>query len=323
MKNKSLLYGTLVLVLALGTCLWCSARDVVRVGLAWKSGLTSDDRVAMAIKAAGAEAVVLEQVRHSGLDYDSTTLAKNCVDADGVLLDDCARLVKRDSWHASNAEQVMRGVDAVVFLGGGDISSTLFREPQQWGGETCDATRDVSEFLTMSYCLDHDIPVLGLCRGMQMLAVVSGASMIQDLDTHFEANGINYNHLHRSLRDKQGNRYYTPHDVLVTDHNSLLYSIEMTDTITCVPSWHHQVVADVTGTPLKVTGVTPTQGTNIIEAIERTDKEFALGVQYHPEEAVRQHLTDAPGASQFMRLYRGVAYFWAMIKHVENKRKNK
>jgi putative glutamine amidotransferase len=101
--------------------------------------------------------------------------------------------------------------------------------------------------------------------------------------------------------------------VVVTDHGSLLYAIVAADTIRNVPSWHHQVVGDVAGTPLKVTGVTPTDGVDIIEAIERTDKTFALGVQFHPEEAVRKHVSGAPDASRFMPLDEAVAYFRALI----------
>ena len=165
----------------------------------------------------------------------------------------------------------------------------------------------------MAYCLDNDIPVLGLYRGMQMLGVVSGASLIQDLTTYFDSMGIPYHYLHRMQRDAEGNRYYTPHDVAVTEQGSRLYAIVGADTIRDVPSWHHQVVGDVSGTPLRVTGVTATDGVDIIEAIERTDKRFALGVQFHPEEAVRKHLKGLPDADRFMPLDEAVAYFRALV----------
>ena len=148
-----------------------------------------------------------------------------------------------------------------------------------------------------------------------MLAVVSGAPLIQDLGTFYESQGVDYNNLHRTVRDADGKRHYTPHDVQVTDHSSLLYSIVLSDEIKNVPSWHHQVVGSVDGTNLKITAITPTQGYNVIEAIERKDKAFALGVQFHPEEAVRQHIYDVPTANQFMQLYEGVSYFRALINH--------
>jgi putative glutamine amidotransferase len=193
--------------------------------------------------------------------------------------------------------------------------------PQPWHGipddSPANATRDVSEYLTMIYCLDHDIPVLGLCRGMQMLGVASGAPLIQDLGKYFDEKGVSYHYLHREQRDAEGNRHYTPHDVIVTDRNSLLFSIAQRERIHDVPSWHHQVVGSVEDTPLRVTGVTPTDGLNIIEAIERTDKTFALGVQFHPEEAVRKHMDGKEDASRFMPLEEAVAYFKALIQAAE------
>ncbi len=321
MKNKLLLFrGTLILTLFL-LCFVANAQDAVRIGLAWKPGISIDDRVVMAVEFAGGEAVILDQVRPAGFDYDSVSLQQKYMDKDGVLLSQYAEQVKRTTWLGSNAGQVLEGIDAVVFLGGQDISSTLFRETQPWGGEECDATRDLSEYLTMAYCLDHNIPVLGLCRGMQLLGVVSGATMVQDLGTYFSAQNVEYNNLHRSLRDENGERHYMCHDVVIIDRNSLLYSIAAADTIKNVPSWHHQVVGSVAGTNLKVTGVTLTHGMNIIEAIERTDKTFALGVQFHPEEVVRRHLVNAPNAYEFMPLYEGVSYFRELINY-SKKHKN-
>ena len=318
MEYKMLRYWALVL-LALIVSLVATAGDSarVRVGIAWQPNGAAYERVIMSIEAAGGEAVILPQLRPAGFDYDSTVLCPKYTDEMGVLLQKYADIVKRDTYHGINADQLLAGVQAVVFLGGGDISSTLFAVPQPWHGiadySPANATRDVSEYLTMAYCLDHDIPVLGLCRGMQMLAVVSGALMIQDLGTFYASQGMEYNNLHRSVRDENGNRHYTPHDVLVTDHSSLLYSIVHDDVIENVPSWHHQVVGSVDGTELRVTGITLTQGYDVIETIERKDKTFALGVQFHPEEAVRQHIYDIPTATQFMQLYEGVSYFKALI----------
>lgn len=311
-----------VLVMLLWLCFSIAAQsqsEIVRVGLAWQPNSGAYDRVVRSIELAGGEAVILPQVRYAGFEYDKEKISSKHLDSNGVLLQEYADMVKRNTYRGTKIDSIMQGIDAVVFLGGGDISSTLFREPEEWGGEMCDATRDVSEYLTMAYCFDKDIPVLGLCRGMQMLAVVSGASMIQDLGTYYDAQSVDYNNLHRSLRDENGNRHYTPHDVVVVEESSFLYAIVKTDTIKNVPSWHHQVVRSVQGTALKVTGVTPTLGYDVIEAVERTDKTFALGVQFHPEEAVRQHLADEPSAQDFMQLYEGVNFFRVLLSHCNNK----
>ena len=170
----------------------------VRVGLAWQPNDAAYERVILSIEQAGGEAVILPQMRPAGFDYDGMSLCPQYVDEMGVLCPQYADIVKRDTYHGTDAEVLLAGVQAVVFLGGGDISSTLFAVPQTWHGLTddspADATRDVSEYLTMAYCLDHDIPVLGLCRGMQMLGVVSGASLIQDLGTYYEGLGKPYHY---------------------------------------------------------------------------------------------------------------------------------
>ena len=317
-KTRLLRYWAFALVVfAFSLAAMAGDGEKVRVGLAWQPNEASYERAILSIEAAGGEAVILPQLRPAGFGYDGMTLCPEYVDEMGVLRQEYADIVKRDTYHGTNADELLAGVQAVVFLGGDDISSTLFAVPQTWHGiaddSPADATRDVSEYLTMAYCLDHDIPVLGLCRGMQMLAVVSGAPLIQDLPTYYEGLGKPYHHLHRMQRDAEGKRYYTPHDVTVTDHNSLLYSIASCDIICNVPSWHHQVVGDVTGTPLRVTGITETDGVDIIEAIERTDKRFALGVQFHPEEAVRKHLTCQPDANRFMPLEEAVKYFRVLV----------
>ena len=320
---KKYLLIALLLVVTLAATAGDNAR--VCVGIAWVPNAAAYERVVMSIEAAGGEAVILPQLRPAGFEYNGTTLSEKYVDEMGVLRQEFADIVKRDTYHGTDAETLLSDVQAVVFLGGGDISPTLFAVPQPWHGiaddSPADATRDVSEFMTMAYCLDHDIPVLGLCRGMQMLGVVSGAPLIQDLPTCFEAQGKPYHYLHRMQRDAEGKRYYTPHDVAVVDSASLLFSIAGADIIRNVPSWHHQVVGDVAGTPLRVTGVTATDGMDIIEAIERTDKTFALGVQFHPEEAVRQYLKGVAGAERFMPLDEAVAYFRALIGHAHEGRR--
>ena len=100
-----------------------------------------------------------------------------------------------------------------------DLNS-LFYAPEKWHGIPAEidynAERDVSDYLTMSYCLDNDIPVMGLCRGMQMLPVISGAEMIQDLPAYFAESGIKYDYQHRNEKKSADSyRDYAHHDVTV------------------------------------------------------------------------------------------------------------
>ena len=66
------------------------------------------------------------------------------------------------------------------------------------------------------------------------------------------------------------------------------------------PSWHHQAVRSIEGTNLIVSATTETCGITMVEAIERTDKEFALGLQFHPEAAYVKYMDKAQNMNGFM-----------------------
>jgi gamma-glutamyl-gamma-aminobutyrate hydrolase PuuD len=75
-------------------------------------------------------------------------------------------------------------------------------------------------------------------------------------------------------------------------------------------------IAEALGTQAQSieTAVTPTNGVNIIEAVERTDKPFFVGVQFHPEVAVNKHVNKDPDASRFMSYDEAMRYFRALVK---------
>ena len=328
MLNSRLHHIAIAVALCAIMVLAASAQSVehpIRIGMAWQRSTSNYDRVARSIKMAGGTPIYLPQLRPAGFEYDSTELQAKYLDENGILLQPYADIVKRNTYLNADSIQTIENVDAVVFLGGCDISPTLFRTPEPWHGiieeRNYDPARDLSEYLTMTYCLDHDIPVLGLCRGMQMLTVVSGAPLIQDLGAYYASLGKVDHYVHRSQRDEKGNRHYTPHDVVVTRTNSLLHAIAGTDTIHNVPSWHHQVARDVDSINLMITGITVHDGVEVIEAVEHTDKTFALGVQFHPEEAVRMNLDDEAKASHFMPYSLGLEFFKALIYNAKLTRK--
>ena len=93
-----------------------------------------------------------------------------------------------------------------------DRSPSLYAVQEDWHHVEAEidynAARDVSDYLTMAYCLDHDIPILGFCRGSQMLGVVSGATMIQDLPVWFASHNLDYNYEHRR-EISEGERIFT------------------------------------------------------------------------------------------------------------------
>lgn len=287
--NRKIFCAVLIIILVM---LVSASAEIVEkpiVGVAWRSNQDSETFVAVctAIEAAGGKPVVLDMVMSADLVYDAGKLADG-TDTDGALTAEAAKMVRCNTWQGSNVEAVMDGITAVVFPGGEDISPSLYYTPQPVEArEGYSAERDVSDYLLMSYCLEKDFPILAICRGMQMLSVVSGADMIQDIPANMQRQGIDYGYQHRNEQKEAGSyRDFTYHGVKVLDHDSLLYLLTGKDVIENAPSWHHQAVKSVEGTRLVVTGTAETLGIEMIEAVERHDKTFVLGLQYHPEISV-------------------------------------
>ena len=86
----------------------------------------------------------------------------------------------------------------------------------------------------------------------------------------------------------------------------------MLSVVSGVPSWHHQAVKSVDNTRLKITAQTETDGRQIIEAVERTDKSFCIGVQFHPEVAVRKYLDKEDDTGLFMNYDSAMSFFYAL-----------
>lgn len=263
--------------------------------------------------------VLLEQVVCGKISYSNGTVAKEELNEDGYLNAASAKAVKECAAADNNAADVMTGIDAVIFAGGEDVGPSLYGYTADWHGirqeRDYNATRDVNDYLLMSYCLEKDIPVLGICRGMQMLGVVSGASVIQDVPTFFETEKVEYSYQHRNEGAVPDSDWdYAAHDVTIDDTSSILYDVYKTNTLMGCPSWHHQAILSVLGTPLKATGYAMTDGIAIIEAIERTDKSFALGIQFHPEAAAVKHMKNAGNKDDFMSYDTAVLVFDKLIE---------
>jgi len=288
------LMTALVLLLLLVSCSSQPEKKAV-IGIAWRSNQNAEtfQAVCQAIESAGGVPVVLDQILSADLNYENGMLTEG-KDADGCLSDEAAKLVRCNSWQDSNAETAMDGITAVVFPGGEEISPSLYYDPKPaLSTEVFSAERDVSDYLLMSYCLENDIAILAICRGMEMLSIVSGAEMIQDIPDYLESLGLKSQSEHRIEPESPG-AYpgLAFHNVIVTDRDCLLFRAVGKQTIENVPSWHHQAVRSVEGTRLKVTGITETAGIDLIEAVERPDKSFVLGLQFHPEIAVVRELDD-------------------------------
>ena len=334
--NRKSLILLIILVLIVAGSTGCAAEHGTRndasgasddkdrpvIAVAWHNNQESYSFVSTlkAIEAAGAEPVVLDMVQSTDLEYDDSGLLTDSKDKHDMLKSAAAKQVKLNRWQHSNAEEVMSGFDCIVFPGGSDISPTLYYKEQEWHGIEDDtdynAERDVSDYLLMTYCLDEDIPILCICRGMQMLATVSGADMIQDVGQYLEKKGIEYHDLHRDPAKED----LVPHQVVVKSHSSILYEITGMDIIKGVPSWHHQLVKSVKNTALQVTAYTLTDGVKTIEGVERRDKDFVVGVQFHPEVAVRKVIDKEENAGDFMDYDTALSFFTRLIEEGEEER---
>jgi putative glutamine amidotransferase len=297
---------------------------VAIIAIAWRADTDNEfyTNVVEAFHEAGVETVLLPQVKASYLSYDGEQVSATCLDSAGIgyLGYESGLLVRTNTYHGSNAAEVLKDVDGVVFTGGEDIAPSLYAIPQDWHHIEAEidynATRDVSDFLTMTYCLDHDIPLVGFCRGAQMLAVVSGATIIQDIPTWFAEQGLPYNDEHRRKR-AEGETYrdYTPHEVTVKD-SIVAMRYFGTTTLTGYPSWHHQAILSTEGTPLRVITTTTICGIDMVESIERTDKHCAVGLQFHPEAAIVKHEgkgVNNDNADQFIPYDQAMSFFLAFI----------
>lgn len=161
------LMTALVLLLLLISCSSQPEKKAV-IGIAWRSNQNAEtfQAVCQAIESAGGVPVVLDQILSADLNYENGMLTEG-KDADGCLSDEAAKLVRCNSWQDSNAETAMDGITAVVFPGGEEISPSLYYDPKPaLSTEVFSAERDVSDFLLMSYCLENDIAILAICRGM-------------------------------------------------------------------------------------------------------------------------------------------------------------
>lgn len=167
-------------------------------------------------------------------------------------------------------EHVVQELDALVLQGGADVApETYGQEPlrQEWRG---DVVRDRYELALMRCFLAQKKPVLGVCRGAQLLNVAFGGTLFQDIATQCPAA---HEHVDVELYDQ------FEHDVTFIQ-GSALTELYPKSTQLRVTSIHHQAVADL-GKGIVVEAVSSLDG--LVEAIRWTGEAYARGVQWHPE----------------------------------------
>lgn len=169
-----------------------------------------------------------------------------------------------------NAIQLLQVVDGLLLTGGPDINPQIYGENPQFGIKEIDMKRDEHEFALTKYVLNEtSLPILGICRGLQLLTVVSGGSLYQDIRLH-RPNSFNHTVLHVE-------KHYPTHTVTI-EKDSLFYRIFKKEEIG-VNSFHHQAVKRV-GKRFKVTMISDD---GVVEGIEMEGDRFICAVQWHPE----------------------------------------
>ena len=166
---------------------------------------------------------------------------------------------------------VLDRVDGLLLSGGGDLNPLFTGEEPVPQLHAVNYKRDLAELLLIRLAYDRQIPMLGICRGIQMLAVALDGSVWQDIGSQQPGQPL-------LKHDQQLDRRYASHTVDIATDSTILRPL-LGDGPVAVNSFHHQAVRDA-GPRLRVCATAP-DGT--VEAVESSEHKSILGVQWHPE----------------------------------------
>jgi putative glutamine amidotransferase len=162
-------------------------------------------------------------------------------------------------------------IDGLLLTGGADVDPALY-DAEPHPTTEADAARDAFEIPLTRQAIADDVPLFAICRGVQVLNVAAGGTLIQDLPSEAPSAIA-----HSVDRPKDA----LTHDVSLTPGSRLATVMADRAAIEACPvnSRHHQAIARIA--PSFV--VSAVSGDGIVEAIERPEASFCLGVQWHPE----------------------------------------
>jgi len=189
---------------------------------------------------------------------------------------------------------LIRELDGVLFSGGWDIDLRNYPRPPRLDGETAgermarrrmriEPERDAYEIPLLQAAVEADRPVMGICRGCQLLHVALGGRLILDVASEVQT-------AVRHPAYPEPERLSSSHDLQILPE-SWLASILPPDRHRSTNSRHHQAVLPEEAMPTRVAAICPTDG--VIEAIELPDRRFVLGIQWHPEHPKDPQLREA------------------------------
>jgi len=160
-------------------------------------------------------------------------------------------------------------IDGLLLSGGVDVLPARYGEETLPACGTIHEKRDASELLMTQYALDKGMPIFGICRGIQVLAVALGATLFQDIESQLGIPASNH---------KQEQPYDDPVHTVRFKEGGLFERITQT-TLMPTNSMHHQSIKEA-GDRLRIEGITMD---GIIEAVCSKENEAVFGVQFHPE----------------------------------------
>ena len=220
----------------------------------------------------------LERAQWTVWDQEAFLLARSYIDAiqaaGGLVL-----MIPPDPASAREPDEVLDVLDGLILAGGADIDPASYGEPAHPATHGTWPDRDEFEVALARRALERDIPLLGLCRGMQIMNVAAGGTLRQHLPEEFG------HHEHRRVK---GSFDGADHDVRLASGS--LAARAAGEELHATKSHHHQGVKDI-GEGLEVTGWSTLD--ELPEALELPGDGFALGVQWHPEVDERSKLMSA------------------------------
>jgi putative glutamine amidotransferase len=190
---------------------------------------------------------------------------------------------------ADTLREIFDRLDGVFVTGGVDVDPKQYGEAKTPLCGTTDPDRDAVELLLLKHAMERKLPVLAVCRGIQILNVLGGGTLYQDVTAMVPA-ALKHDYF---PTPDQPSRKYLAHDITVK-HGSKLGAI-LGDAVVPVNSMHHQAIKDL------APGLAPTAFApdGIIEGVEGTGDQYVIAVQWHPEE-----LTDTqPGMKRLFTTF--------------------
>ena len=170
---------------------------------------------------------------------------------------------------SGSAEELLRGAGGLLLSGGPDVDPALYGEAPdpQAGLHLCRALDDL-ELRLLEYALDRDMPVLAICRGMQLLNVAFGGKLIQDLPDHRE-------------EEREGKLVSRKHSIFLSPGSKAAAIIGSAGFFR-VNSRHHQGLREAQRAPrLMSTAYSVEDG--LVEGLESVEHSWVIGLQCHPE----------------------------------------